>query len=99
MKLIVLPGVAPGATKVWNSKKVNTLEGALTMLCSDVSPRTSAEPVVGPLLNVRKSEKSVTAKYATRAMLILDDLHILGLDRKGERDFNTEKDQGAKRVS
>lgn len=57
-----------------NSRTVNSVEEALTTLCNDVLLRTSTEPVVEPLLNVRKSETTVTAKsqHATRAKLTFE---------------------------
>ena len=53
------------------------------MICNDVPPRTSIKPVAEPLLNVRKSEVTETAKsHAIRTMLIFYDLRIMALDGK-----------------
>lgn len=61
----------------------NAGEGALMMICNDVPPRTSIKPVAEPLLDVRKSEVTETAKsHAIRTMLIFYDLRIMALDGK-----------------
>ena len=54
------------------------------LLCSDVSPRTSTGPVIEQLVYVKNLKMIVEkSQHTTRAMLILEDLHILAL--KGKR--------------
>lgn len=74
---------------------MNAIDGPSMMLCNDIPPETSTEPVVEPLLNVTKSETTVTEKsqHATRAMLIFDELRMLALDGKQSAESQHRKER------
>lgn len=60
---------------------VNAVDEEPMLLCSDVSPRTSTEPVIEPLVYVKKLEIE-RSQQTTRAMLIFEDLDIWPLEGK-----------------
>ena len=63
------------------------------ILCNAVPLGTSTVSVVEPLLNVSKRETTVTAKHATKAMVIFGELRILAQMGSRERNVNTGKDR------